>query len=463
MKKIYTVMAAGTFCSFLAGGLMLPTQAEAGPLIEFGEDSFLQVDVKFQGIMDKTDFGSGKDGSEDRYDFDLRRARLVFTGMLNDTWGAKFQTCAGTSASRNFGAGGYELAKSNSKTNSQIRLTDGYLIGLIDEAFNIKVGLTKIPLTRANLDECFAPLSHERSSFVYSPYGTDATKNSRDMGFVASGNFAANRLKYWAAIMEGREGSTSFYNPFNDKTFTSSAEPKSNLEYVARLHYSFLDPELSPSAMGYKGTYLGKKGKLFTLGGGVAYEADAAYKNTSPGGAMGTPGFLTSTVTGDETVDYTAYTADLFFEYPFADGGVVTATALYLKADFDDAYKTARAITDLNTIVGGLVGQKDGYYLKAGYVLPLTIGAKGKLQPFVRYEEWDLAHLFGVNDQQIKQYGAGINYFVLGNDKLRFTLEYYKTDFDKPTKMGDYLSQTGADTTMYDGYNTLTAMFMVQI
>lgn len=461
MKKMYPLVAAAGLCACLGNGLALPEEAMAGPRIDFNEESYLQLDVKFQGIMDYTDFGSSKDGQDDRFDLDLRRARIVFTGMLNDTWGAKFQTCGGTSASRNFGGGGYELAKNNSKDNSQIRLTDGYLIGLIDDAFNIKVGLTKIPLTRANLDECFNPLSHERSAFVYSPYGTDATKNSRDMGLVASGNFIDNHLKYFAAIMEGREGSAKFENPFNNTTYVSSAEPSSNLEYVGRLHYSFLDPESGPTAMGYKGTYLGKKGKILTLAVAGAYEADAAYKNVTD-----------ATISGDETVDYTAWTTDVFFEYPFADGSVLTATALYLDVDFEDAYKTitytstastSNAVADLNTVVGGLVGQKEGYYLKAGYILPFTLGARGKLQPFARYENWDVAFLFGQRDQEVEQVGVGINYFPLGDDKLRFTLEYYNTEFEKPTRLGDYLNQTGANTTMYTDYDTITAMFMVQL
>jgi len=453
MRRI-TTTALGAACLVATAG-----SAWAGPVINFGDDGYLQIDVKFQGLLDYTDFGSGKNGDENRYDLDLRRARLVFTAMFNDTWGAKFQTCGGTSATRNFGGGGYELAKSNSKTNSQIRLVDGYLVGLLHDAFNIKIGMTKIPLTRANLDECFSPLATERSSFIYSPYGTDATKNSRDMGFVASGNFLNDHVKYWAAVMEGREGSTKFENPFNDKEFISTPEPNSNLEYVARVHYSFLDPEGGPSAMGYKGSYLGRKGKIFTIGGAVAYETDAAYKNTAPAGAMGTPGFLTSTADGDESVDYTAYTADVFLEYPFANGGVVTATALYLNADFDDAYKTARGSADLNTIVGGLVGQKDGYYVKAGYILPLTVFSKGKLQPFMRYENWNMAHLFGINDQEVKQYGVGINYYVMGNENVRFSFEYSKTDFDIPTLLGDYLSQTTQ--TKYDSYDTYTCMFMV--
>ena len=91
MKKRFcaAALALGT-C--LGGSLLLTPPASAGPLVEFGDDGFLQIDVKLQGIADFTDFGSGVDGTESRSDFYLRRARFAFTGMLNDTWGAKFQT-----------------------------------------------------------------------------------------------------------------------------------------------------------------------------------------------------------------------------------------------------------------------------------------------------------------------------------------------------------------------------------
>ncbi len=65
----------------------------AGPRIEFGEEGWLQIDLKVQGIADYTpDFGSGIYGDDGRWDFYLRRPRFAFTGMLNDTWGVKVQT-----------------------------------------------------------------------------------------------------------------------------------------------------------------------------------------------------------------------------------------------------------------------------------------------------------------------------------------------------------------------------------
>ncbi|MGB9713123.1 MAG: selenite/tellurite reduction operon porin ExtI [Dissulfurimicrobium hydrothermale] len=373
------------------------------------------------------------------------------------TPGAPNSRPAAAPATRNLGGGGYELAKSNTKANSQIRLVDGYLIGMLSDQFNLKVGLTKIPLTRANLDECFSPLSTERSAFVYSPFGTDATKNSRDMGIVVHGNFFENQMKYWLAVMEGREGSTRYENTFVDKTFKSSAAPRSYLEYVGRVHWSFLKPETGPDGSGYMGTYLGRKGKILTIGAAAAYQPEAAYKYTKadPNNPLDAV-----VLNKNDTVDYKAYTTDIFFEYPFDNGGVVTATALYLHADLDDAYKTALAPADQATIVAGLLGQKEGWYTKLGYILPVTVGPKGKLQPFGRYEHWNMASIFNVKNQHIDQFGVGANYFVMGNDSVRFSLEYQRTDFDKKTMIGDYMDMS-KNHKLYDGYDVYTAMFMV--
>ena len=112
---------------------------------------------------------------------------------------------------------------------------------MLSDQFNLKVGLTKIPLTRANLDECFSPLSSERSAFVYSPFGTDATKNSRDMGIVAHGNFFENHMKYWFAVMEGRDGSAEIFC-FHSRLHTSaSVMPADDDIFYGQYFHSILD------------------------------------------------------------------------------------------------------------------------------------------------------------------------------------------------------------------------------
>ena len=77
-------------------------------------------------------------------------------------------------------------------------------------------------------------------------------------------------------------------------------------------------------------------------------------------------------------------------------------------------------------------GQKDGYYVKAAYMFPGTIGAEGKIQPYFLYEDWKFAHLLGINDQTIKQVGGGVNYYIHGQ-KARLTAEYLDTDFGMAT------------------------------
>lgn len=115
--------------------------------------------------------------------------------------------------------------------------------------------------------------------------------------------------------------------------------------YVGRVHYSFLDKE---AASGYEGSYLGEL-KVLTFGLGGIYEPSAVYRNVTAAGV----------VQNKETVDYTAVTADVLFEYPTSTG-VYTITSAYLKNHFDDAYKTNFNPGDRLANIAGLNGQKEG-------------------------------------------------------------------------------------------------------
>jgi hypothetical protein len=142
-----------------------------------------------------------------------------------------------------------------------VRIIDAYATATLSEALNLKIGLTKIPLTRVNLDDCFGALSQDRSMFAYSAYGTSPAKFSRDMGVVAWGGFNEDKLRYYVGAFQGREGMTSTVHPFSGATVKSSIEPKDSLEWVGRMHYAFLDAE---SGSGNMGSYLGQA-KIFTI------------------------------------------------------------------------------------------------------------------------------------------------------------------------------------------------------
>lgn len=377
----------------------------------------LNFELKGQVFAENTDFGSGQDRQGTRTDLHFQRLRLTISGKFDDTWGFKWQSCGATGTSKQ-GSLGYALAAQDTDWNDRdIRIIDAYVTAAFSDALNLKIGLTKNPLTRANLDDCFAPLSQDRSMFVYSAYGTSPAKFSRDIGMVAWGGFAEDKLRYYAGAFQGREGMTATTHPFSGATVKSSIEPKSSFMYVGRLHYAFLEAE---PGSGYQGTYFGQA-RILTIGGGVAYEPSSVYKNVSAAGA----------VLNDETVDYKAVAADMMFEYP-TSAGIFTVTGQYLKNDFQDAYKTNFNAGDRLMNITGLNGQKQGNVVKGAYILPITVGNEGLIQPYFLVENWRFAHLLGIDGQKISQTGAGINYYI-HQQNVRLTVEYLKTDFDKAT------------------------------
>jgi hypothetical protein len=455
-------------------GLFAFGNAGAGPTIEFGDDGgYLQIDLKGQLYVENTDFGAGRNAQTARTDIHFQRMRITATGMLDSTYGFKWQTCGNIGTTKS--AVGYSLAAQDVDWNDRdVRIIDAYGIANFRPEFNLKVGLTKIPLTRANLDDCFAPLTLDRSMFVYSPYGTSPAKFSRDVGLVAWGHFAAQRVAYFAAAFQGREASSSTPIPVsaNSKlvgvTAISSNAPMTNPEYVARVHVSLLDPE---TGSGYEGTRFGDQ-RTLTIGGGVAYQAAAAFKNvvntfyyadgstslTPPNPATQTPALMkvVATPTDDQTVAYSAYAADVQLEYPIEHVGVFTVNAQYLNVDFEDAYRTNLSSGDRLAVIAGMNGQKDGYFVKGACILPVQLGGEGKLQPYGLYESWDFAHLLGYNNQKVTQSGGGLNYYVR-RQSVRVTGEYLWTAFGTPTELING-ARNGAALAKVDGYSTIRFM-----
>ena len=152
---------------------------------------------------------------------------------------------------------------------------------------------------------------------------------------------------------------------------------------------------------------------MLTIGAAYQMEEAVAYANS---------------VARSDAVDYQAWTADLFFEYPVEQLGTATFSAAYVDYDLDDAYQGASP--EAGTI--GLNGEKNGYYVKAGYLLPNL-----PLQIFARGESWSFANLDGVINQEINWYGGGVNYFF-NDQNLKLTLELSKTDFDQETVREDF-------------------------
>lgn len=373
MKKISKISAA------VAIMLGLAAPALAGPQITFGpnDKGTLQLDYKGQFQLSVRDNGSGIDNNASTTSFDFRRNRIALMGAYGDNMSLYVQTefmdksAVGT------------LSVADETSDSNFQLLDAVVRFKLNDAINLNVGKFKYSFSRENLEACEAPLTLDRSLFIRAPYVT-----TRDMGVNVWGNMFNDVFQYRLDAMEGREA------------VSGASAPKSNLRYGARAHLSLLDPE---NTHGYKGTYLGKKSVL-TVGAAYQYEPDVAY------------GINTS-----DTKDYKAWTTDIFFEYPTKSLGTMTLSAAYAKYDLDNAYIAATPSTgtiDLN-------GEKNGWYTKAGYMLPET-----PLQFFGRYEKWKFAQLNSINDEQVDWYGLGANYYIWGQN-LKVTMEYSKTKFDK--------------------------------
>lgn len=406
----------------------------------------LRVQLRGQLLAEHTDYGGGNNRLNDRTDLRFARFRLTLTGMMDETYGFQINTQSIVSTTKG-GITGHSLSGADTDHNdANIRLHDAYFIANYSDWLNFKIGLTKLPVTRGNLDGCFDPLGIDRSMWSFSGYGTTPLKASRDMGVSAWGKLLDGKSVYQVGVFQGREGFTRTTHPFSGATVNSSMTPSDDFLYTARIHYSFWDAEASS---GYEGSYLGDM-KVLTIGVGGAYEANAVYKNVTSAGV----------VQNSQTVDYTYFTADLFFEYPTA-AGTYTLTSAYIKSDFEDVHYTNLNPGDRLSNYGGVNGQREGWYVRGAYLLPQTIGKEGKLQPYAYYEKFDVAALAGVTDQTVTQKAFGINYYIRGQN-VRLTLEYLKNEFAKPTGMvGGLVNSSNQPINLYSENTNIRTMFQV--
>lgn len=367
------------------GVALLAGPAFAGPVMKFGPEDKGLLKLEYKGQLQLTvrDTGAEADGKGTTEEFNFRRNRLALMGAYGDKIGLYVQSEFGED--QNIGPLGV-----SDGDNSDFQLIDAVMRFKLHKNVNVWAGKFKYNLTRENLEACEGPLTMDRSLLIRAPFVT-----TRDKGVAVWGDLAEGMFQYKLDVMNGRNDSVS--------------SPESNFRYSARAHVSLLDPE---TGYGYQGTYLGKK-KVLTVGAAYQMEDAVAYANS---------------VAQTGAVDYQAWTADLFFEYPVEQMGTVTFSAAYVDYDLDSAYQGAAP--EAGTI--GLNGEKNGYYLKAGYLLPNL-----PLQLFVRAESWSFANLGGVVNQDVDWFGGGVNYYF-NDQNLKLTLELSNTDFDKELVNEDF-------------------------
>lgn len=351
----------------------MSTSAQAGPTIPFNDQSYLTISYDVQMEAQQRGFTSPTNSSTSS-DFFLRRNRLVFNGQVNDYVGFFAQ----------FEGGSAKTYGLNGNTDQSIFYRDAYVTLDYTDPVRFVAGRFKNVFTRENLEGCFDPLTLDRAQWLaYTPWG-----GSRDTGIAMWGNLVDGKFQYKMMVSNGRDDTNA---------------PKKSPRYTARAHWSFFDPEAD---FGYVGTYLGTK-KVLTIGVAQDYQADVVYSN-----------FLTKT----NPLNYSASTADFFYEQPFSSGTYTLSGAIM-------RYKTGNAINAPAANVDPLLPQTSelgGGYMKAAYMLPNKIGI-GRLQFFGRSERSKYHLITGYGDQ--KWNGIGANYYIDGQ-KLKLTGEFAQVKFD---------------------------------
>ncbi len=374
------VKRAGLLWAITAAFCMIASSAFAGPVWRFGDEDqgLLKLDYKGQFQLVTRDEGGSPGGDERATEFNFRRNRLALMGA----YGQSFSLYVQTEYVEDNNIFPFGVSDGN---NDKFQILDAVMRFKLNDSANLWMGKFKYNLTRENLESCEDPLTLDRSVLIRAPF-----VSTRDKGVALWGNLLEKKFQYRFDVMNGRSDSAS--------------APESNPRYSARVHVSLLDPE---SGYGYKGTYLGKK-QVLTIGAAYQLEQEVA-------------------IAGADSVDYKAWTVDLFAEYPVDGVGTFTFSGAYVDYDMDEAYKNGSPDAD----VIGLNGEKNGGYIKVGYLLPNL-----PLQFFARSENWSFARLDGVYDQEVDWYGVGFNYYLRGQN-LKATVEYSKVDYDKDATVED--------------------------
>ncbi|MEJ2691828.1 MAG: selenite/tellurite reduction operon porin ExtI [Candidatus Thiodiazotropha sp.] len=382
MKKIKPaqfarLLIAGAVSSLFAG------TALAGPTIEFGEQGSLTLSYALQAWSQYRGYTSATD-SGSQTDMFLRRNRITLSGQYSDSIGFYAQLEAGSDSR----AG---------NDDRSVYYRDAYITLDYSDPIRFIVGRFKNTFSRENLEACLEPLTLDRAEVLsYTPFG-----GTRDTGVAMWGNLADAKFQYRVMFSDGREG---------DEVVKDAPR------ITTRVHYTLFDPEYD---YGYRGTYLGTR-KVLTFGLGYDFQPDVAYADYPA---------------RTDPQDYSAWTADLFYEYPY-DFGTVTASTAAFNYDVGDAInKNPDPKMTVNT-------QLDGYYAKLGYLFPQPVGP-GRLQLVYRHEALDYDTGDSYFDNSWNSIGA--NYYLDGQ-RLKVTFEYANVSYaeEHPTvpSLQDYSQAT---------------------
>ncbi len=330
--------------------------APCGVKTKIDDEKWFEVGARMQGWYQSV----GEENSPHLNDFMVRRFYLYVQGQVHPD--VTFFTHL---AADRIGQDGTDSPGSGLGTGFSVR--DAWITYSPLEELKIQGGRMYVPFTRAyGTESTFAMLPLElpiaqggvRAKIFY------PSNIGRDDGVTVWGNIAKGLVQYRVGVFDGQQGSQN-----------AQKSPRTS----GRISISPLEPE---TAWFNKGNYLGTK-KVLSFGLGFDRQADLKWSADRP------------------EADYSAWTADAFFDHPVGSGAVTVETAF---VDMENSQEHGDART---------------FYVQGGVLLPPVTKAF-RIQPYARYE--------GVYRDAAMDTGyaaGGVNLLFKGHD-LKLTMEFTK-------------------------------------
>lgn len=349
--------------------LLTGSLAQAQISITTGEHN-LEISARISAFYNQRFLKSGEQNN-DKNRFRLRDAQLIIEGRLRDDWEYELQV-------------DFADIGSNDEANNALR--DAFVTYKGLNAFNIKVGYSKLPYSRSSL-----------TPFPYSTYwqreqiARGEIFSRRDIGITLYKDFWKKRINAYAGIYTGL-GEASL-NGDNDASGNPEFVGRVNFAYPAPMKYRDIDYTHSPIplfSVGINGRYANKN-----LPEGEEFPEDATGKF------------------GLKVIDGKKYTYGMDFAFQY----------MGFSGQFEIHQIRAEPQNENDPLFLGLTPtQTGGKVLAGGYSSKLNYFFKDlKTIVSVRYEQLDLNDL---NAGDSKRLSAALAYQIKGFDAM-VKLQYF--------------------------------------
>jgi hypothetical protein len=341
--------------AFILAGLSSP-RAFAGAKIKLDDDRSFELGMRIQTWYQSV----GEQNLPHLNDFMFRRAYFYLEGQAYK----KVSFYAHIAGDR-IGQDATDTPGSGLGTGISFR--DGWIVYSPFNELKIQAGRMYLPFTRAfGTESTFTLLTLDVpvTQGGVRAKGFFPSNVGRDDGVTVWGNLSKGLLQYRFGVFDGQQGSQN---------------PNKHPRTSARISISPLEPE---DKWFNKGNYLGTK-RVLSIGVGFDMQKELKWSSSTP------------------LANYSAWTADLFFDHPVGKSAVNIEWAY-------TGMKNSQEYGDAKT-----------WYAQGGVLFPAFTKAF-RLQPFVRYET-----IYRTTAADTRYAGGGMNFLFKQHD-LKLTTEFDK-------------------------------------